>query len=541
MIEQVQPASQQRLPSRIPLYGVAILLAEYLALSLFYDALPKLASTGGGAWLGRLGALAPLAVVFATLASVLFGSHLLGIWRRLTHASGVPRWRAGWLLAHFTAYALFLAVTDRLFGTQVMAPDDVPWTWAWLALAAVLLGALALAVASARIWVAFLREASPALARSAAVALVAWGAGFLSLELWQGLGQITLYGVAFLLQWSVRDLVFDPITAEVGSQRFYVTVAPICSGYEGIGLTAVFLGAYLWTTRGSLRFPNALALVPIGVLAVLVGNILRIAALILVGLHVSPRVALGGFHSKAGWIFFCAVGLGIVAWSRSAPWFSRDSVESVESDNPVAPYVVPLLALIAAALVTGLFSTGLDRAYFLRVLAGAGALYAYRHRLRPSQSWQVTLEAAGVGALVFVLWLALAPADYQRADGAASPLVALSPFERSAWIFFKLVGSIVVIPIVEERAFRGYLLRRVVSHDFASVPWHRTSWIAVGVSSLAFGALHQQWVAGTVAGALFAVLQARRGSLGEAVFAHAVSNALIAVWALGFGRMDLWI
>jgi membrane protease YdiL (CAAX protease family) len=47
-------------------------------------------------------------------------------------------------------------------------------------------------------------------------------------------------------------------------------------------------------------------------------------------------------------------------------------------------------------------------------------------------------------------------------------------------------------------------------------------------------------VAGTIAGALFAFAQLRRGSIGDAVVAHAVSNALVAVAVLGFGRWDLW-
>jgi CAAX prenyl protease-like protein len=110
----------------------------------------------------------------------------------------------------------------------------------------------------------------------------------------------------------------------------------------------------------------------------------------------------------------------------------------------------------------------------------------------------------------------------------------------AAWVGLRLVGSVLLIPLVEELAFRGYLLRRVQSVDFTRVPLDRIHVPAILVSSFAFGLLHQMVVAGTIAGALFAFAQLRRGSIGDAVVAHAVSNALVAVAVLGFGRWDLW-
>jgi len=39
---------------------------------------------------------------------------------------------------------------------------------------------------------------------------------------------------------------------------------------------------------------------------------------------------------------------------------------------------------------------------------------------------------------------------------------------------------------------------------------------------------------------VFAVAWMRRGRLGDAILAHALANACIAVAVLGFGRWDLW-
>jgi hypothetical protein len=81
----------------------------------------------------------------------------------------------------------------------------------------------------------------------------------------------------------------------------------------------------------------------------------------------------------------------------------------------------------------------------------------------------------------------------------------------------------------------------LVSTDFESVGWQSVSWFAILLSSNAFGVLHgDRWLAGTVAGAIDAFIWMRRGSMGDAVAAHATTNALIAAWVLISGQWHLW-
>jgi CAAX prenyl protease-like protein len=97
------------------------------------------------------------------------------------------------------------------------------------------------------------------------------------------------------------------------------------------------------------------------------------------------------------------------------------------------------------------------------------------------------------------------------------------------------------VPIAEELAFRGFLLRRLASADFESVGWRTFSWAPFLISSAAFGLLHgERWLAGTIAGAVFALAQLRRGRIGDAIIAHSVANALVAAWVLIGGDWKLW-
>jgi CAAX prenyl protease-like protein len=102
------------------------------------------------------------------------------------------------------------------------------------------------------------------------------------------------------------------------------------------------------------------------------------------------------------------------------------------------------------------------------------------------------------------------------------------------------LGSVLVVPLAEELAFRGFLLRRLIQAEFTEVAPAQASLLAMLASSLAFGLLHQNVLGGVAAGLCFALAQ-RRGGLGDAALAHAVANLGVAIFALGFGRWDLWL
>lgn len=99
----------------------------------------------------------------------------------------------------------------------------------------------------------------------------------------------------------------------------------------------------------------------------------------------------------------------------------------------------------------------------------------------------------------------------------------------------------IVAPVVEELAFRGYLSRWLIGADFEAVPLGRTTAWSLIVSSATFGALHGQlWLAGTLAGLVYALALKGRGRLVDAIVAHATTNALLACSASITGNWSLW-
>jgi CAAX prenyl protease-like protein len=73
------------------------------------------------------------------------------------------------------------------------------------------------------------------------------------------------------------------------------------------------------------------------------------------------------------------------------------------------------------------------------------------------------------------------------------------------------------------------------------VPIDRFTWPSFIISSVAFGALHQSWIAGVIAGGLFAIAIYYRGRLADAITAHATANALLAVYVMATGSWSLWM
>jgi CAAX prenyl protease-like protein len=205
----------------------------------------------------------------------------------------------------------------------------------------------------------------------------------------------------------------------------------------------------------------------------------------------------------------------------------------------VAGYLAPLMAVTFVALVTDLIALELDWWYGLRVVAGALVLWRLKHEL-PTARWAPAWPPVALGVAVFAMWLALVPVP-DAAPAALAMLDAAPPTWRLTWIVMRVVGSVLLIPLVEELAFRGYLLRRLQATTFTDVPLSHWAWGPVLISSLAFGMLHQHWLPGLLTGIVFAYAQVRRGSIADAVVAHAVANALIAATVLFTDRWDLWL
>jgi len=516
-----------------------------VALTVSFDG-ASIASEWGWwrTWLARSPELARVAIA-TVVATLLFGGARLRV-EFLRHTERADRPQQFWLalLAHLAAFALFARVTALVFGGGLHdSANPGGWAIAWLATGLLTLACWAVAAVRPGLWWPLIRGGGGGIGAGVAVGVAAWGLGRLVDLFWEPLSRSTFLLVHALLRLAFSDTVCRPDEFVVGTAAFEVTLAPQCSGYEGIGLVWAFLAAYLWLSRNSLRFPQVWLLFPLGTAIIWLANAVRIAALVAVGTWVSTDVAVGGFHSQAGWLAFNAVALGLVLVSRRARFFAKaDPAGDREAwENPAASSLAPMLSIVAVTMITGAFTAGFDGYYPLRVLAAAGTFYYFRGAY--AGIWRLpSWQAIAVGAATFVVWMALEPVPLH--DSANSPLAMglaqMSAAGAMTWLAFRVLGSVITVPIAEELAFRGYLIRRLVAADVTTVSPGRFTWPSFLISSLLFGALHGRWLAGTLAGMAYALTYYRRGELVDAIAAHATTNALIAGFVLATGSWSLW-
>lgn len=457
------------------------------------------------------------------------------------------RWSA-WLILHVLAFAAFVVLTALIFETPTdPARLSTSWLAGWLALASATLMLWLLAWAPGCFWHRLVRQEHTGLLKGLLLGLCAWilirPEGLLAQEApWNSLAEPTLQLVYGLLGWIYSDLVYQPERFLVGTASFHVGISYVCSGYEGISLIILFLAIYCWLFRKDLRFPQAFWLFPLGIMAIWLANAVRIAMLIVVGSSFSRKVALQGFHAQAGWIAFTLIAVGAIALSRRIQFFTTVQLGSpVARTRPplAAALLVPLFVLMAASMVTSAFSSGFDWLYPLRVVTAAAALYSFR-KVYHGLGWKWTWPAPAIGTAVFIIWMLLEPDADSSKTVLSQGLAELSSGAAAVWLVFRVLGSVITVPLAEELAFRGYLLRKLMAKDFKDVPLGQFSGLSFLLTSVLFGLLHGRWIAGTLAGMGYALALYRRGQLGDAIVAHMTTNALIALFVLTQARWSLW-
>jgi exosortase E/protease (VPEID-CTERM system) len=534
------------LPQRVAILAVLFTL-ELVTISGWLDTKAIDHRRGLTGLVGDWGASILRSVVAVAAVFVTFGYlKAKGAIRQVSHQllqTPTIDWR--FLAGHACALTAFSFLSALLFAGRPSGFDSNLIAASWLVAGVTAIALAGWAVVPPKLWFELVRSTGKVWVYALAVGIAAVPIGSLGWSLWKPASALTFTLVKALLGPFVSGMITNPAKMTIGTQSFKVAISPGCSGLEGVGLMLIFGILWLWFFRHECRFPQALLLIPAGVSILFLLNAVRIAVLILIGNAGAPQVAAGGFHSQAGWIAFNGVALGFSVAASRLPWLIRRQetrpLESSSAENPTAAYLVPFLLILAAAMVSRAATSGFEWLYPLRFFAAAAALWFFRLKYR-ELDWRFTWFAPAAGSLVFVIWLALDRVASAHTNNAlAAGIASLPTAARITWLTFRTLAAVVTVPIAEELAFRGFLIRRLITSDFESIDARRFTHFSVLASSVAFGLLHgDRWLAGTVAGLLYAAALLRRGRIGDAVVAHATTNALLAAWVLLRGNWYLW-
>lgn len=186
----------------------------------------------------------------------------------------------------------------------------------------------------------------------------------------------------------------------------------------------------------------------------------------------------------------------------------------------------------------------------MRLLLPAAAYLALSRRVIEwkfvSPGWSVLL-----GIAVFGLWVMpdlLIPGWRQhwlfqnaitgRLESSLAQSVLTDPFTLS----LRVIRAAIVVPLVEELFWRGWLMRWLIDHDFQQVPPGAYTRQSFWVTAILFAAVHgPYWEVGLLTGAVYNGWMVRTKSLADMVLVHAVTNACLACFVLATRRWEYWL
>ena len=210
-----------------------------------------------------------------------------------------------------------------------------------------------------------------------------------------------------------------------------------------------------------------------------------------------------------------------------APFLAFVGVMAVERMTPIPPqWLYPIRFLIVATLILTV-----SRPYL---------------SLRPS----APAASIAIGIAVFAIWVGPDVLFGYRhhwlfenfITGSASSSIAPELKHNLAFILMRTTGSAVLVPILEELFWRGWMMRWLVEKDFLNVPLGEYVPTAFWIVALLFASEHgPYWEVGLAAGIIYNWWLIRTKNLADCILAHSVTNAVLSVYVLTTDQWQYWL
>ena len=229
-----------------------------------------------------------------------------------------------------------------------------------------------------------------------------------------------------------------------------------------------------------------------------------------------------------------------------------NSVTNPSSRRKLAAYVVPMAVFIGLLgfvsllkMIGGSFWLASPEYWVfpLQTVVCGALLFWYRREYDFHGLKHVFITLA-IAVAVFLLWIS--PQAFfgfaARTEGFDPSTFAAQPGAYWATSGFRFLRLVVVVPLVEEIFWRGFLLRYFINDKFETVPFGAFSWLSFTVVTIGFTLAHSSadWPAAAATGALYNLVAYRTKSLASCVLAHVATNLLLGVWIMNTKQWGFW-
>jgi CAAX prenyl protease-like protein len=232
----------------------------------------------------------------------------------------------------------------------------------------------------------------------------------------------------------------------------------------------------------------------------------------------------------------------------------RDERVASSDSTDLFPYVLPMCAYVGLGGFESYLpsANGMPSAVWYplayTVKVAVVALLAWRFRstwsdFRPRPTFGTLLLAVTLGLLVWVLWIGLDglyPALPLMGKRVGFDVAVMAPGARWAFVAVRMVGLVVLVPVIEELFWRSFLMRWLIDPDFRKVPIGRVTPLAAAATSGLFALVHPEWLPALVTGLLWAWLLWKTKSLGACAISHATANLALGLYVMATGNWKYW-
>jgi len=217
--------------------------------------------------------------------------------------------------------------------------------------------------------------------------------------------------------------------------------------------------------------------------------------------------------------------------------------------NPSVPYIAPMAVFLIFLAVGNRLGLGLWE-FPLRAAVLAAVLWFVSRGVIDLRMphW---LASIGVGVVVFAIWIgpdALWPGYrshwlFQNSiTGQVSSSIPEDYKTSTLVLIFRTIRAVILVPIIEEIFWRGWLMRWLINSNFQQVPLGSYAPSAFWITALLFASEHgPYWDVGLITGVIYNWWMIRTKSLGDCILAHGVTNAVLSAYVVCVGKWEYWL
>jgi CAAX prenyl protease-like protein len=225
-------------------------------------------------------------------------------------------------------------------------------------------------------------------------------------------------------------------------------------------------------------------------------------------------------------------------------------LQSIDSRHrATAAYVAPFLAFVGMLAVEKMIPLPAEWLYLVRFILVTAIIATISWKylsFRPS----FPLASIVIGVAVFVIWVAPDVLFGYRhhwlfensITGAAATSLPPNLKGNLGFIVLRSVSSAMLVPVLEELFWRGWMMRWLIDTNFLKVPLGKYVPFAFWMVAILFASEHgPYWEVGLAAGIVYNLWIVRTRNLADCILAHGVTNAVLAGYVLVTGQWQYWL